>query len=281
VIVNRVWAWHFGAGLVRTPNDFGNQGEPPTHPELLDWLANDFVAHGWSLRHLHRLIMLSSTYQMQSVASPRASQTDPENRLLSHFPRRRLDAEAIWDALHACAGTLELKQFGPPMVPPLTKDEITGLFQAEEKWNVTKDPAEHNRRGIYLFVRRTFLFPMFDVFDPPEVMTSCERRMETIMPAQALAMLNSQVAAEQSRAFSARLLKECGHKPDAILRRAWLLAFNRPITAAEMKRATSFLEARRQTKDLPSTQPAVAPDETALAELCLALFNANEFTYID
>src|SRR5262249_47593300 len=152
-------------------------------------------------------IMLSSTYQMQSVAAPRISQTDSENRLLSHFPRRRLDAEAIWDSMHSCAGTLNLKRLGPPVVPPLTKDEMTGLFQADEKWKVTTDPAEHNRRGIYLFVRRTFLFPMFDAFDSPEVMTSCERRMETIVPAQALALLNSQMAAEQSRAFAARLVK--------------------------------------------------------------------------
>ena len=263
VIVNRVWAWHFGDGLVRTPNDFGNQGERPTHPELLDWLAHDFIEHGWSLKHLQRLIMLSSTYQMQSIATPEASRTDPENRLLSHFPRRRLDAEAIWDAMHACAGTLRLEQFGPPVVPPLTRDEITGLFQAEQKWKVTRDSAEHNRRGVYLFVRRTFLFPMFDAFDPPDVMTSCARRMETIVPAQALALLNSQTATGQSRAFAARLQRECSDDLKRLLPRAWLLVFNRPITNEEMSRAREFAR------------------ESGLAELCLALFNANEFTYVD
>ena len=244
VIVNRVWAWHFGERLVRTPNDFGNQGEPPTHPELLDWLAGDFVAHGWSLKHLHRLIMLSSTYRMQSVAPPRASQADPENRLLSHSPRRRLDAETIWDTLHGCAGTLNSEQFGPPVVPPLTKDELTGLFNANEKWLVTKDPNAHHRRGVYLFVRRTFAFPMFDAFDSPETMSSCPRRMETTVPAQALALLNSTVAWEQSRAFAARLLKECGDAPEKILQRAWILAFNRPITKEEAKSATAFLGER-------------------------------------
>lgn len=275
VLVNRIWGWHFGNGLARTPSDFGNHGEPPTHPDLLDWLAHDFIEHGWSLKHLHRRILLSNTYQMGSVATADTSQTDAENRLLSHFPRRRLEAETIWDALHSCAGTLNLKPFGPPVVPSLTKDEITGLFQPEQKWQVTKDPAEHTRRGVYLFVRRTFLLPLFDTFDPPEVMTSCARRRETIVPAQALALLNSQVVAEQSRAFAARLLKECGEKPKAILRRAWLLAFNRPISPTEGERAESFL--RKRGSDLGVDESG----EAALAQLCLALINANEFIYMD
>jgi hypothetical protein len=212
---------------------------------------------------------------MQSVANSKAARADPENRWLSHFPRRRLDAETIWDAMHTCAGTLNLKQFGPPVVPPLTKDELTGLFQAEEKWKVTTDPAECNRRGVYLLVRRTFLFPMFDAFDPPEVMTSCGRRMETTVPAQALALLNSQVAAAQSRAFAHRLLKECGDKPETVLRHAWLLAFGRPITKAEMARGLEFLRKHQ------SDSKAGDAREAALADLCLALFNANEFTYVD
>jgi hypothetical protein len=130
VIVNRVWAWHFGPGIVRTPNDFGTQGEAPTHPELLDWLARDFIEHGWSLKHLHRLILLSSDYQMQGPEASGALSADPENRLLSHFPRRRLEAEAIWDNLHACAGTLNPKPGGPAIVPPLTKEELTGHFSS-------------------------------------------------------------------------------------------------------------------------------------------------------
>jgi hypothetical protein len=284
VIVNRVWAWHFGEGLVRTPNDFGNQGETPTHPELLDWLARDFVEHGWSLKYLHRLIMLSSTYQQSSVAAnATATAQDPENRLLSHFPRRRLDADAIWDSMHASAGTLNLKQFGPPVVPPLTPEELTALFQSEEKWKVTKDPSEQNRRGVYLFVRRTFLFPMFDAFDPPEVMTSCARRMETVVPAQALALLNSRVSAEQSRALAVRLLKECGDKPDKVLARAWLLAFNRPITKEEKNRSLAFLKQRESDLRAKGAPEVAASSDfrSALTELCLALFNANEFTYID
>src|SRR5579883_1140919 len=199
VLVNRVWAWHFGRGIVRTPNDFGAQGEAPTHPELLDWLANDFIDHGWDLKRLHRVILTSATYQLASSGeSPEALAQDPENRLLSHFTRSRLDAESVWDSLHAAAGTLNLKQFGPQVVPELSKEELSGLFD-EKSWMPNKDPSEFNRRGVYIFERRTFLLPMFDAFDPPDVMSSCPRRFQTIVPTQALALLNSTVAQSQAR----------------------------------------------------------------------------------
>src|SRR5205085_2937539 len=124
------------------------QGEPPTHPQLLDWLARDFVEHGWSLKRLHREILLSKTYQMSSVA--KENPADPENRLLAHFPRRRLEGEAVRDALLACAGSLNIRAFGSPVVPPLDSQELTGLFDAKSKWPVTEDTAEHTRRSIYL-----------------------------------------------------------------------------------------------------------------------------------
>ncbi len=148
VLVNRVWGWHFGQAIVRTPNDFGAQGEPPTHPELLDWLARDFMDHGWDLKRLHRLILFSDAYRMQSVAGGRGMQLDPENRLLWHFPRHRLEGEAIRDSLLACAGSLSLKPFGPPVIPPLSSQELTGLFDAKGKWPVTKGVAEHTRRSV-------------------------------------------------------------------------------------------------------------------------------------
>jgi hypothetical protein len=263
VMVNRVWAWHFGLGIVRTPNDFGTQGERPTHPELLDWLARDFMDHGWSLKHLHRRIMLSSTYKMGSVAGGPGRRADPENRLLWHFPRRRLEGEIIRDNMLACAGTLNVKLFGPAVVPPLSSQELTGLFDSKGKWPVTKDAAEHTRRSVYLLVRRTFVYPLFAAFDPPEVMTSCSKRAQTVVPAQALTLLNSPVAREQSAAFARRLVKECGDNPEKIVPRAWQLAFGRPATPAETERALAFL--RKGT----------------VAELCLALFNANEFIYVD
>jgi uncharacterized protein DUF1553/uncharacterized protein DUF1549 len=310
VLVNRVWAWHFGQGIVRTPSDFGSQGEPPTHRELLDWLARDFIDHGWDMKRLHRLILSSASYQMQSsAASQRALDTDTENRLLSHFRRRRLDAEAIWDSLHAAAGTLNLKQFGPPVMPELSKEELSGLFD-EKSWTVTKDAAEFTRRGIYLFERRTFLFPLLDAFDPPDVMTSCPRRFETTVPTQALALLNSAVAQSQARQFARRLHADCGGELKEIPARAWLLAFNRPITEAEKGRVLDFFRRRESAlsktvnpddsstaseesvqgvdpvstsnTDLTSRDIPLEPWlETALTEFCLALFNTNEFVFID
>jgi hypothetical protein len=265
VIVNRVWGWHFGQGIVRTPSDFGAQGEPPTHPELLDWLARDFVEHRWDLKHLHRRILLSDAYQMRSVAEGKGLQVDAENRLLWHFPRRRLEGEAVRDALLAVAGTLNLKTFGPPVVPPLGKEELTGLFETKSKWPVTKDATEHTRRSVYLMVRRTFVYPLFAEFDPPEVMTSCARRQQTVVPTQALALLNSPLARKQAAAFAERLVRDCGDRPEEQTARAWLLAFGRPITPRESDRALQFL---RNRKD-------------ALPDLCLALFNANEFVFVD
>lgn len=308
VLVNRVWTWHFGEGIVRTPNDFGSQGEPPTHPELLDWLAQDFMNHGWDLKRLHRMIMSSATYQMKSSVAQQALDADPENRLLSHFSRHRLDADALWDNLHATAGTLNLKPFGPPVIPQLSKEELSGLFD-EKSWKTTEDSSEFTRRAVYLLERRTFLIPMLDAFDPPDVMSSCPRRFETTVPTQSLALLNSQVAESQAREFGRRLRGECGSDLKKIAARAWLLAFNRPITSRERKRALEFFRSREATlkKSVGAANPAQAVSvttnsatisgsgasvsapgpgvepwlDTALTEFCLALFNANEFVFID
>ncbi len=271
VLVNRVWGWHFGRAIVATPNDFGAMGEEPTHPELLDWLARDFVDHGWSLKHLHRRILLSAAYRMASTAPGPGAEKDPDDRLLWRFPRRRLEGEAVRDAMLACAGTLVLRPYGRPVIPPLGKDELTGLFDAKEKWPVTRDPAEHSRRSVYLLVRRTFTYPLLAAFDPPETMTSCPRRLETIVPTQALALLNSPVARQHAVAFARRLTRESGGDPSRAAARAWLLAFGRPITEAEARRAVAFLRAH----------PAGPASEPALTELALALFNANEFVYLD
>jgi hypothetical protein len=267
VLVNRVWAWHFGQGIVRTPSDFGLQGEPPTNPELLDWLAAEFISHGWNLKQLHRTIMLSSTYRMQSCAEGRGLVIDPEDRLLWHFPRHRLEGEAIRDSMLACAGVLSLKEFGAPVVPPLGKQELTGLFDARDKWPVSRSAAEYTRRSVYLLVRRTFVYPMFSAFDPPETMVSCSRRIQTIVPTQALTLLNSPLAREDSRAFARRLIHECGTNPERLVRRAWILAFGRPVNPAEASRTMRFLNG-----DV---------SEERVADLCLAIFNANEFIYVD
>ena len=298
VLVNRVWCWHFGQAIVRTPNDFGSQGEGPTHPELLDYLASDLMDHGWSIKRLHRLIMLSSSYQMSSVNDGPGRSQDPENYALWHFPRRRLEGEEIRDAFLACAGRLNLTQFGKPVVPTLGRDELTGLFDAKDKWPVTKNGAEHFRRSIYLLARRTFVYPLFSSFDPPQVMTSCARRMQTIVPAQALTLLNSPLARDEAAAFAKRIIQETGNDFEKNVSNAWLVAYGRPITREETERARKFLADRTQAvsaaprKTDParpkSTRRSRTPEpaqpnahEAALAELCLALFNSNEFVFVD
>jgi hypothetical protein len=236
------------------------------------------MEHGWSLNHLHRRIMLSRAYQMASVAGGRGARVDAQNRLLWHFPRRRLEGEAIRDAILACAGTLNLKQGGPPVIPPLTSQELTGLFDTKSKWPVTKDVAEHSRRSVYLLVRRTFPYPLLAAFDSPEVMTSCPQRARTVVPAQALALLNAPLAQEQSMAFARRLVKECGNRPKEQVERGWRLAFGRSLRPAEMQHALAFLQNRAEAL---AAADASSARTAALAELCLALFNANEFVTVD
>jgi len=298
VLANRVWGWHFGQAIVRTPNDFGSQGEEPTHPELLDFLARELLDHGWSIKRLHRLIMLSSTYQMSTRNDGTRTSRDTENYALRHFPRRRLEGEEIRDALLVCAGRLNTKQFGTPVVPKLGRDELTGLFDAKNKWPITKNELEHSRRSIYLLALRTFVYPLFSSFDPPPAMTSCARRMQTIVPTQALTLLNSPLVSEAAVAFAARIIQETGDDLDKNVSLAWLLACGRPITKDETERAKKFIANRarsgrgaaqdrslaRPESTRRSRSPGPAPRENhqqALADLCLALFNSNEFVFVD
>jgi hypothetical protein len=265
VIVNRVWQWHFGEGLVRTPNDLGVRGERPTHPELLDWLAVDFMAHGWSLKHLHRLIMSSAAYQMAGTADPGTLERDPDNRLLTRFQPYRLQAEVIWDSVRAASGTLDLTMFGLPIAPPLDRQEQLGNYR---KWP-TSSPEEANRRALYILVKRSFRFPTLSAFDLPDNITSCGRRDITTVPNQALTLLNNRTMRDQAAAFAARLQRESNGNLEAALARAWLHAYGRSIAPEERARSLTFLRDRTARSDL----------KQALTELCLALFNTNEFIY--
>jgi hypothetical protein len=278
VMVNRIWQGHFGQGLVSTPNDFGTMGTPPSHPQLLDWLASEFVEQGWSIKQMHRLIMLSGTYQLSSrFATDSHLSCDPENRLLWRMHRRRLEAEALWDAVHAVAGTLNLKAGGRPVVPPLADDELAAL---REKWHwpVSADPADHTRRGIYILVRRNFPFPMFEVFDAPVMSVSCPQRDVTTVALQALWSLNNRSVAEQARKFSAQVIATAGDDPQAWIDRAWRMAVARPPTAEEAHEALTLLE--DLAREAPGENTADARRE-ALAQLCLAIFNLNEFAFVD
>ncbi len=265
VIVNRVWQWHFGEGLVRTPNDFGIRGDVPSHPELLDWLAAEFVGSGWSLKKLHRLIMNSGTYQMSATADPATLDRDPDNRLLTRYQPFRLQAEVIWDNIRAAAGTIDLTMFGLPIAPPLDDQEQLGNYR---KWPVST-PEESNRRAIYILVKRSFRFPMLSAFDLPDNISSCGRRDITTVPSQALTLLNNGTMREQAAAFATRLLRETNGDESLVSARAWLHAYGRTISPDERAQTLDFLQYRRAGGDL----------RTALTELCLAIFNTNEFIY--
>ena len=285
VMVNRIWQGHFGRGLVATPNDFGRMGQPPTHPRLLDWLAREFVAQGWSIKSMHRLILLSNTYQMSSqYRDSEARQADPDNTLLWRANRRRLEAEILWDAVHAAAGTLNLKMGGRPVRPPFPKGEQTG-----NNWNISLDPAEHRRRGVYILVQRNFGFPMFETFDGPDPVLSCPQRQETTVAPQSLYFMNSQTIFNQAQEFADRLVREVGDHPEKWVERAWNLALGRPPSPKEEREAVELMDSLtdRQVKveDWPGLDEALIeiglPRAVALTQLCLAVFNLSEFSYVD
>jgi hypothetical protein len=281
VMINRIWQWHFGRGIVSTPNDFGRQGEAPTHPELLDWLASVFRELGWSIKSMHRLIMLSSTYQMSSQSDHGNEQIDPENRFLWRMNRRRLEAEALRDSVLAVAGSLNLEVGGRPVMPPLSQEEKSGLWSADQ-WPVTLDPKEHNRRSVYLYVKRSFPYPMFATFDMPDTAVSCPRREATTVAPQALAMLNSEFMVAQAGHLASRLQKECGDDPEGWLNTAWKLALGRLPAQSEKEKAVQFLLKGGVAKQgATGPKSAETPKTLALVELCLVLFNMNEFLYVD
>jgi cytochrome c553 len=264
VLVNRVWYWHFGKGIVGTPSDFGRQGEAPTHPELLDWLASNFVEQGWSIKQLHRLIMLSATYRMSSQYNESNANVDPSNQYLWRMNRQRMDAETLRDSVLCVAGVLNLKMGGRPAIPPLTKQELAGMW-APSQWPVSLDPAEHNRRSIYLYAKRSFPFPMLAIFDQPDTAVSCPRREVTTVAPQALALLNSQFMEKQARNLAARLQATHPGDRDAWVSGGWQLVLGREPSADEKQKALAFLHA----------------DSPELDNLCLVLLNMNEFLYID
>ncbi len=201
VVVNRLWQHHFGRGIVGTPSDFGIMGEEPSHPELLDWLACELIARGWSLKAMHRLMVTSATYRQSSRADSAALATDPDNFLLWRHSRQRLDGETLRDALLAVSGRLNLAQGGPPIFPELP-EELTKLSNKGAVWPVSERRLDRDRRSLYVFVRRNLRYPFFEAFDRPDTNVSCPRRAVTTIAPQALTLLNSRLANESARAFA-------------------------------------------------------------------------------
>jgi hypothetical protein len=263
VLVNRIWQYHFGTGIVSTPNDFGVNGSRPSHPELLDHLANTLVDSGWRLKPLHRLIVLSSTYRLASRSpdAEKATRTDPDDRLLWRFPRRRLAAEELRDAMLAVAGTLNLQGGGPSVVVPVDPELVHLLYHPAD-WQVTPDPTQHHRRSVYLLAKRNLRLPFGEAFDQPDLQTSCPRRETSTHAGQALELLNGPLANDLAGAFADRLAHETAPGV-ARIERAFLLGVGRPPTQRETDAAVRFLA------------------EAPLSEFALAIFNLHAFLYID
>jgi Protein of unknown function (DUF1553)/Protein of unknown function (DUF1549) len=298
VFVNRLWQHHFIHGIVRTPNDFGARGARPTHPELLDWLATEFIRSGWKIKHMHRLMVLSNTYR-QSSRNPeletRNSKLDPDNKVLWKMNRRRLEGEGIRDAVLAATGTLN-RELGGPMIRVPLEPEIYDLIFTEGEpdglWHVTPDARQHVRRSIYLFAKRNVRQPLLEAFDQPDRLTSCaDRGISTFAP-QALILMNGPFTQAQSRALAARLLAECGNDTTQWIENAYLRCFGRKPHESERQAALEFLSdqtesvrerllARHKVAALEGLSGnADLAQAAALADFCLALFNANEFVYV-
>lgn len=271
VLVNRIWQGHFGEGLVQTANDFGLAGARPSNPELLDWLASEFIRSGWSIKRMHRLIMTSGTYQQASSLADRSGdgpgwRHDPGYH---HVTLRRLSAEQLRDSLLLVSGMLQRRMGGGPVWPELPADVLQAnpafLDDNAEKTKGWYPSPENERfaRSIYMVQKRTVRVPFMETFDLPENSTSCARRNESTVAPQALSLMNGPLAVEAARAFARRVEREAGGKQEAQVKRAFELAFQRPPAAGELGACLELLE------------------ERTLPELCRALVNANEFIYVD
>ena len=269
VMANRVWAHHYGLGIVATPDDFGVMGRPPSHPELLDWLAVEFIRSGWSIKHLHRLIVTSASYRMSSLLDPRAEAVDPSNRLLHRMNPRRLDAEAIRDAIQAASGRLDPTMFGPSVPTHLTPF-MEGRGRPSESGPIDGE----GRRSLYLNIRRNFLSPFLLAFDYPPPATTRGRRDASNVPAQALALMNDPFVVQAARHWAIAANSAEGRSDRSLVDRLYREAFGRGPTEVETTRALRFV----------AEQGAAYEDSSGLggwADLCHALIVAKEFRYID
>jgi hypothetical protein len=263
VLVNRLWHYHLGSGIVESTNDLGTHGSAPSHRELLDWLAAELVACRWQWKPLHRKIVLSSVYR-QSAYSPHAdlySRDDPRNRWLWKFNRRRLSAEELRDAMLAVSGVLNRQAGGPSVMTPVAP-ELTSLLYKPTQWAVTPAVSQHVRRSIYLIAKRNLRLPFMEVFDSPALQTSCPRRQSSIHAPQALELLNGDLTNGLARDFAARWEQEAGGDDVRRVERAFRLALGRRPTDEERALSLAFVR------------------EQPWTEFAVAIFNLNGFLYV-
>ncbi len=268
VMVNRVWQYHFGKGIVSTTNDFGRMGARPTHPELLDYLANKYVESGWKMKPIHRMILMSSAYR-QSSQSPNEKigmEKDAEISLLWKFPRRRLEAEEIRDSMLAASGRLKGDIGGPSVLIPIDQD-LVKMLKRPQYWVATKDKSQYDRRTLYMIYKRNLQLPFMGVFDAPDMQLSCSRREQSTHAPQALELLNGQLSNDLAQSFAERLLK-IGKTDAERIDLAWRWAIGRAPTDKEKRLAATYLDER------PS-------DALRLKEMALDVFNLNSFLYVN
>ncbi len=272
VLVNRVWQHHFGRGLVRTPSDFGLQGMPPTHPDLLDWLARDFVENGWSLKRLHRRLLTSGVYQCSSRASPEALRRDPSNDLFSRFDMRRLTAEEIRDSAIWVTGSGNPRMYGPGVFVTLPPEVLASQSVPGKGWGQSP-PDEQFRRSIYVHVKRSLLLPVLLGFDLAETDRSTPVRFSTTQPTQALGTLNGRFFNDQAALLAERARREAGGSTDAQVRRVLELVTSRPPVESEVVRGVRLVRTLEREEGVTSSR--------ALTSFCLLALNLNEFLYLD
>jgi len=316
VMANRIWHYHFGRGIVGTPSDFGLQGDRPANPALLDWLASEMMSpksnvqspksenqrletldighwtldspRTWSLKHIHRLIVTSSTYRQSTQFNPAAARIDPDDKLLWRFPRHRLEGEIIRDQALAVSGLLNTQMGGPSIFP-----ELPPGMAARGGWKSSADEEERNRRSIYVFVKRNTRYPMFESFDMPDTHESCPRRNVTTSPVQALTLLNSDLTLQWAQAFAGRVIESAGANFNRQIETAFRLAYSRLPDESENNMAREFFQRHRslvaeragkgEELALPPKLPkSFDPSHAAtLVDFCHMLINANEFVFIN
>ena len=273
VMANRLFQYHFGRGIVRSPNNFGIQGDAPTHPQLLDWLASEFVARGWSMKAMHRLIMTSNAYRMASTGGDaKALAADPRNDLLWRFDMRRLTAEELRDSILALNGTLNTRLYGPSVYPPIPKEVLAGQSVPGKGWE-TSGPEESARRSVYVHVKRSLRLPILQSFDAAEPDVTCPVRFVTIQPTQALGTLNSEFMNQEADKLAGRLKREAGDDVRKQVALGMRLVTSRAPTDAEVDRGVHLIE------DMKSKDGVTA--DVALKYYCLLTLNLNEFVFLD
>ena len=282
VMVNRVWQHHFGEGLVRTVSDFGTRGEPPTHPELLEWLTDEFIRSGWSLKHLHRLIMNSATYQQGAAFDKAKNAIDPENRLLWRRAPLRIESELLRDSMLAVANTLNPALFGPSFKPPIPAEALQARNVKDPYPRDAKDTPETRRRTVYMFHKRVVQYPLMQAFDAPDAQVSCGRRLNTTVAPQALALLNDPFVRLRAGELAKRLQTEAGGVAEAQIRLAFQLCLSRPPAPDELADALAFVAAQAAARTKRDAKMPVADvQRLALTDFCQSLFGLNEFIYVD